>query len=152
MFDDVASNKAMQSLFASYSKRFIQTLKNEEIEFSILCDTSIIQFSPPLSFELQKRIGKMSVFVLSGYSFESIEVFHHHFAFEAGLILENGKDVATLLKVPYAGVVQILIQDESTSQSVPIFINPFESSKTQALDDSISAILSNNMNLLESKK
>lgn len=151
MLDNIASNTTIQNLFASCAKGFIQALKNERIEFSILCDTSIVNFNPPLSFELQRRIGKVSIFVLSGYSFESIQTFNHYFTFEAGLILENGKDIATLLKVPYMSVVQILIQDEDASQSIPIFINPFESSQIQALDDSIAAILSNNMDLIEGK-
>lgn len=152
MLNNIASNKIMQNLFASCAKNFIQTLKNEKIEFSILCDTSIVNFDPPLSFELQRRIGKVSIFVLSGYSFESIQTFNHYFTFEAGLILENSKDIATLLKVPYMSVVQILIQDEESSQSIPIFINPFESSQIQTLNDSITAILSKNMDLIESKR
>lgn len=152
MLDNIASNTTIQNLFASCAKGFIQTLRSEGLEFSILCDTGIVHFEPPLSFELRNRIGKVSIFVLSGYSFESIQTFGNYFTFEAGLILENGKDVGTLLKVPYMSVVQILIQDEESSQSIPIFINPFESSKVQALDDSIAAILSNNMDLIEGRE
>lgn len=152
MLNNIASNATIQNLFALCAKNFVQTLKTEGIEFSILCDTGIVHFDPPLSFELRNRIGKVSIFVLSGYSFESIQTFNNYFTFEAGLILENGKDIATLLKVPYMSVVQILIQDEDASQSIPIFINPFESSQVQALDDSIAAILSNNMDLIESKR
>lgn len=149
MLSNLTSNARVQHLFSSCARRFIQTLKNEQIEFSILCDTRIMRFDPPLSIELLQRIGKMSVFVLSGYSFESIRIFSHYFSFEAGLILENGKDVATLLHVPYVSIIQILIQDEEQSQSVPIFINPLESPQVQDLDDSFSAILSKNIDLIK---
>ncbi|MCE3046806.1 hypothetical protein [Helicobacter kayseriensis] len=149
MFKYMAQNPKFQKLFALHAKEFITQLKNEGLHFSIACDTSLVCFDPPLIDEIKEKIGKVAIFILSGYSFESLEVFDDFFVFEAGLILKEGEDIGTILKIPYASVIQILAQDEDSSYPIPIFVNPFETKEDKKQEDSMHAILSKNPNLLK---
>lgn len=150
MLEKIANNSNVCSLFCSHAKDFLEMLKVENLHFSVVCDTELIEFDPPLTQELQNKLGKMSVFILSGYSFETLKISKDFFSFEAGLIVEEGNDFATLLKIPYVGVVQILAQGEDTS--IPLFINPFEAKKIKECKDSKQAILAKNQILLKRKK
>ncbi|WP_051420641.1 hypothetical protein [Helicobacter pametensis] len=149
---EFSAPQSLQPFFESHARDFITFFHSQGVHFSIACETSLIHFDPPLTQELKDKIGKIGFFILSGYSFDSLEVFKDYFIFEAGLILEEGKDIGTILKIPYIGVVQILIQDQNTHQPTPIFFNPFEPIEAKRHEESMRAILSKNASLLKDQK
>lgn len=152
MIEQVANSAKMQNVLQKHAKEIIQTLYEEDLHFSIVCDTSLIQFSPPLSVEMRERLGKVAVFILSGYSFQSLKLADNHFEFEAGLIMQSGEDLGTILEIPYHSVMQIVIQDENETQSIMVYCNPFEFTPSQEVEDSMMAILSNNAHILYKDK
>lgn len=143
----------MHKLFFTHARDFIRHLQQGKTHFSITCDTSLLTFDPPLSKTLREQIGDVAFFILSGYSFQSIQIQEQDFVFEAGLIAEEG-DIGTIITVPYLALIQILLHEENSSQSLPIYVNPFKFSqhKIQTQSDSKQAILSKNANILGVKK
>lgn len=148
MIEQVANSAKMQNVLQKHAKEIMNTLYEEGLHFSIVCDTSLIRFTPALSLQMRERLGKVAVFILSGYSFQSLELGETHFEFEAGLVMQNGEDVGTILEIPYHSVMQVVIQDESETQSIMVYCNPFEFTPTQEAEDSMMAILSNNPHIL----
>lgn len=142
----------LQTTLQRHAKEVIATLIEEDMHFSIVCDTTFIKFTPPLSAEMRERLGKVAVFILSGYSFQSLELGENHFEFEAGLVMKNGEDLGTILEIPYHSVMQIVLQDDNDAQSVMIYCNPFEVTQTQEMEDSMLAILSNNPHIFYKDK
>lgn len=149
MIERVANSAKIQEVLQRHAKEVIATLYQEELHFSIVCDTSFIQFTPSLSVEMRERLGKVAVFILSGYSFQSLKIEVDYFEFEAGLVMQNGEDLGTVLRIPYYSVMQVIVQDDNDApQSIMIYCNPFEFAQNQEMEDSIMAILSNNAHLL----
>lgn len=144
-----ANHMKIRNLLLSHAKDLIQTFCDEGIHFSIACKTEMLNFNPPLTIDLQERIGEIAFFVLSGYSFQSLEIFEKCLVFEAGLTMANGEDIGTLITIPYSAIVQILSQEESMHQPIPIFINPFGEHQANDFNDSLNAILSKNLDLVQ---
>lgn len=152
MIEQVANSSKMQNVLQKHAKEIISALYEEGLHFSIVCDTSFIRFTPSLTPQMKERLGKVAVFILSGYSFQSLEIGESHFEFEAGLVMQNGEDLGTILEIPYHSVMQVVIQDESETQSIMVYCNPFEFIPSQELEDSMMAILSNNSHILYKDK
>lgn len=144
----IQNNPKIHNILQRHAKEMIEFLNNENISFSIACSTSLLHFSPPLNQDLYQKIGRIGVFVLSGYSFESIEIEQSFFEFEAGLTMSSGEDVGTVIQVPYIAILQILVQDDLTTRPIPIYLNPFEAEEN-GIEDSIQAVLSKNLHLLK---
>lgn len=145
----IQNNPKIHSTLQQHAKEMIVLLQRENINFSIACVTSLLDFTPSLNFDLYQKIGRVGVFVLSGYSFESIEIEEGFFEFEAGLTMSNGEDIGTIIRIPYIAILQILVQDSTIARPVPIFINPFEVEEESDMEDSIQAILSKNLHLVK---
>lgn len=152
MIEQVANSVKMQNMLQKHAKEMITVLHQENLHFSIICDTSLIRFSPPLSRQMKERLGKIAAFILSGYSFQSLEINENYFEFEAGLVMQNGEDLGTTLEIPYHSVMQIVVQDENENQSIMVYCNPFEFTPTPEVEDSMLAILSNNSHILYKDK
>lgn len=148
MIEQVANSAKMQNVLQKHAKEIIATLHEEGLHFSIVCDTSFIRFTPALTPSMRERLGKVAVFILSGYSFQSLELGETHFEFEAGLVMQNGEDLGTILEIPYHSVMQVVIQDENETQSIMVYCNPFEFTPAPEVEDSMLAILSNNSHIL----
>ena len=100
----------------------------------------MLNFDPSLSSELKAQIGEIACFILSGYSLQSLEIFEQNLVFE---------DVGTIITVPYGAIMQILFQDEEMQQASPIFVNPFENMDEDDFNNSLNAILSKNLDLVD---
>lgn len=144
----ISDHQKIYNTLILHSKNLIQNLYFEKISFSMACRTKMLNFDPPLTPELQTQLGEIAFFILSGYSFQSLEIFDQYLIFEAGLTLKNGQDIGTTISVPYGAIMQILFQGEDMQQPSPIFINPFEDMERDYFDDSLEAILSKNLDLV----
>ncbi len=149
MFNYLSNHQKIYNILLSHSKDLITKLHFEEIPFSLVCRTKMLNFDPSLSSELKAQIGEIACFILSGYSLQSLEIFEQNLVFEAGLTLKNGQDVGTIITVPYGAIMQILFQDEEMQQASPIFVNPFENMDEDDFNNSLNAILSKNLDLVD---
>ncbi|RDU56391.1 hypothetical protein CQA49_01650 [Helicobacter sp. MIT 00-7814] len=116
----VLKNPQLQKLLIKHAKEILALLVQEGISFSILCDISKTHFDPSLPEDIAKDIDELSLFVLAGYTFESIEFETHCISFEAGFGSQN---FGSVVSIEYEGVVQILLQDPQLLQEVSLFVN-----------------------------
>ncbi|PAF42491.1 hypothetical protein [Helicobacter sp. 11S02596-1] len=125
----------------------INFLAHNNLNFCILCDLSKVSFEPPLPQEIFEKFGPLVLFVLAGYTFESLRVFDDSVAFEAGF----GKDnIGSVVSVSLEGIIQVIVKDKKDNNIVLfnrydmslVFGNPDE----EAMQDSMEAILSNPQN------
>ncbi len=96
----------LRLLLSRHAKRIIYHLKEHEIHFSLQCIAHRVSFEPKLPEEISKNFHPAIDFILSGYTFDSIEMWEDEFLFEAGF----GKDnFASVVRVPFSSITQISI-------------------------------------------
>ncbi|BDQ29412.1 hypothetical protein [Helicobacter ailurogastricus] len=123
-------------------------LHETRTHFSIFCSLAQVYFDPPLPEEQRADFGSFVLFVLAGYTFESLKIYPElsHISFEAGL----GDNFETTVKIALEGIVQIIVKDKNDS-NVVLFnrCDPhsiFADSAAEALQSSKDAILSDPRN------
>ncbi len=123
-------------------------LHHNRINFSIFCDLSKVRFEPLLPQDLLESFGAFVLFVLAGYTFESLKIYREtpEISFEAGL----GDNIETTVKITLSGIVQIIIKDKNDSNVVlfnrcdPSML--FTDNTTEQLQSSKDAFLSDPRN------
>ncbi|WP_233704445.1 hypothetical protein [Helicobacter cynogastricus] len=89
-------------------------LHANRVNFSVFCDLSKVRFEPLLPRDLLEGFGTFVLFVLAGYTFESLKIQHQEISFEAGL----GDDIETTVNIALEGIVQIIIKDKNDANVV----------------------------------
>ena len=121
-------------------------LFDKGIEFAIVAEIEYIDFNPPLPKEVSDSLKDLSLFIISGYTFESGSVSEEYFKFEAGFGSEN---IGSLLSMPLLAIKQIIIGE------YPIAINiakPMPKKRQIDTSHSMEALLKNPENLKLLKK
>lgn len=116
----ICQNIKLKALLTKHAKEILHLLIEQNISFSILCDISKTTFDPPLPSDIDKNLDTLTLFVLAGYTFESIEIGAHSISFEAGF---GARNFGSLVTIQYDGIVQILLQDSTLAQEISLFIN-----------------------------
>ncbi|BEG56496.1 hypothetical protein NHP21005_01840 [Helicobacter sp. NHP21005] len=123
-------------------------LHQTHTHFSVFCALEHVRFDPPIPEEQIADFGSFVLFVLAGYTFESLKIAKDppHISFEAGL----GDNFETTVRIALEGVVQIIVKDRNDS-NVVLFnrCDPhsiFADSTAEALQSSKDAILSDPRN------
>jgi hypothetical protein len=119
-------------------------LFKEEQNFGILCKVEHLQFTPELPQDIKESFPQMTLFVLTGYTYESAQIQADALLFEAGFGAENFGSVVT---VPLLSIVQVIIDEQ------PIFLNlasPIQEIETKnvekdekGVNNSMNAFMSN---------
>ncbi len=123
-------------------------LYHHRVHFSIFCDLCCVRFEPPLPQEQIESFGNFVLFVLAGYTFDSLKIHGEipEIHFEAGL----GDHIETTVKIVLEGIVQIIVKDKNDSNVVlfnrcdPSLI--FVDNTAEQLQSSKDAILSDPRN------
>lgn len=113
-------NLKLKALLTRHAKEILQLLVAQDMSFNILCEVSKTTFDPPLPPETIHNLDTLTLFVIAGYSLESIEFKTHGISFEAGFGIQ---DFGSLVTIEYDGIVQILIQDSTILQEISLFLN-----------------------------
>ena len=95
----------------------LRLLKANNHHFSIWCDMRKVRFNPPLSQEIMVKFEDFGLFVLAGYTFESLEISNSKVFFEAGFGTDNE---GSLVEVSINGIYQIISKDIHNSD-IPLF-------------------------------
>ncbi|MDY0051263.1 MAG: hypothetical protein RBR65_01875, partial [Aliarcobacter sp.] len=90
-------------------KETIIFLLNKDQEFSITANIESATFTPELPESIKKQMNKFSLFILSNYTYSTVQVNDYHLSFEAGFGSEN---FGSVVKIPLHSVFQIVV-DES---------------------------------------
>ncbi|MGP1580941.1 MAG: hypothetical protein ACTTH5_08010 [Wolinella sp.] len=146
----IGSDRKFHLMMEAHAHDVIEYLIKHGITFSIFCPLSSVHFDPPLPQKIRSHFSNITLFVLAGYTFESIILNRHDLCFEAGFGEEN---FGSLVRVPLGSILQILIQDDNgedhalfTSLSAAfdgLGVDLDPNSDEEGLQSSIASLLSN---------
>ncbi len=89
---------------------YLQFLSKNHLSFNLLCERDAIDFSPKLPKEIHEKFGSLVLFVLAGYTLESLMIDAQSVQFEAGFGPNN---IGSVVQVKLSGIIQILIKEKN---------------------------------------
>ncbi len=89
---------------------YLQFLSKNHLNFNLLCERDAIDFSPKLPKEIHEKFGALVLFVLAGYTLESLMIDVQSVQFEAGFGPNN---IGSVVQVGLSGIIQILIKEKN---------------------------------------
>ncbi|MUU27467.1 hypothetical protein [Helicobacter pylori] len=89
---------------------YLQFLSKNHLSFNLLCERDAIDFSPKLPKEIHEKFGSLVLFVLAGYTLESLMIDAQSVQFEAGFGPNN---IGSVVQVELPGIIQILIKEKN---------------------------------------
>ncbi len=109
MINDIIEDIEYKKLVEEQIKENIIFLLNKNQEFSVTANIESATFTPELPNVIKDQMHKFSLFILSNYTYSTVQINDMHLSFEAGFGSENfGSEV----KIPLHSVFQIIV-DES---------------------------------------
>ena len=108
MIKDIIENKNIKISWTT-NKREYSVFINKNQEFSITANLEPISFTPELPKVIKDQMHKFSLFILSNYTYTTVQVDDEYLSFEAGFGNEN---FGSVVKIPLHAVFQIVV-DES---------------------------------------
>ncbi|PDW74495.1 hypothetical protein [Helicobacter pylori] len=89
---------------------YLQFLSKNHLSFNLLCERDAIDFSPKLPKEIHEKFDALVLFVLAGYTLESLMIDAQSVQFEAGFGPNN---IGSVVQVKLPGIIQILIKEKN---------------------------------------
>jgi len=142
MNKEVFETKSYKEMIIKNIYNTIEFLLKEGVEFSIICYTDFIEFNPPIPSEIIE-FNEITLFAISGYSFESSSITKSSFTFEAGFGAQN---YGSYLKIPLEAIMQIVVGEDV------LLLNYYEPKEEQEVTNSMDILLNNPENLKLIKK
>jgi hypothetical protein len=109
MIRDIIENDNYRILVEKQIKENILFLLEKNQEFSITANIEPITFNPELPKVIKEQMHKFSLFILSNYTYTTVQVDDEFLSFEAGFGNEN---FGSVVKIPLHSIFQIIV-DES---------------------------------------
>ena len=109
MVKDIIEDNGYKSLVEKQIKENILFLLEKNKEFSITANIEPISFTPELPKVIKDQMHKFSLFILSNYTYTTVQINDEYMTFEAGFGNEN---FGSVVKIPLYAIFQIII-DES---------------------------------------
>ncbi|GAA8348098.1 hypothetical protein KH0155_27970 [Helicobacter pylori] len=102
--------RELRLLNNKHCMEYLQFLSKNHLSFNLLCERDAIDFSPKLPKEIHEKFGSLVLFVLAGYTLESLMVDAQSVQFEAGFGPNN---IGSVVQVELPGIIQILIKEKN---------------------------------------
>jgi len=109
MIQNIIESEDYKNLVEKQICENILFLLEKNQEFSITANIGPITFTPELPKVIKEQMHKFSLFILSNYTYSTIQVDDEFLSFEAGFGNEN---FGSVVKIPLHAVFQIIV-DES---------------------------------------
>lgn len=109
MIKNIIENEEYKDLVEKQIKENILFLLEKNQEFSITANIEPITFTPELPTVIKSHMNKFSLFILSNYTYTTIQIDDEYMSFEAGFGNEN---FGSVVKLPLYAIFQIIV-DES---------------------------------------
>jgi hypothetical protein len=109
MIKNIIENEDYKNLVEKQVKENILFLLDKNQEFSITANIEPITFTPELPKVIKDQMHKFSLFILSNYTYTTIQIDNQFMSFEAGFGNEN---FGSVVKIPLFAIFQIIV-DES---------------------------------------
>ena len=108
MVKDIIENNEYKSLVEKQIKETILFLLEKNQEFSITANIEPISFTPELPKVIKDQMHKFSLFILSNYTYTTVQINDEYMIFEAGFGNEN---FGSVVKIPLYAIFQIVIDE-----------------------------------------
>ncbi len=151
--EKILHDRKFRGLQKTHCREILEYLIHKKVNFSIVCNVSCVKFEPELPSEIRGAFSELTVFILAGYTFESLELDEENLYFEAGFGEEN---LGSFVTAPLESIVQILLPNETDIRAdFCVFINLLATyavgkNESEGNDDGVSssmkALLSNPKN------
>ncbi|GAA8296266.1 hypothetical protein HpBT174_08420 [Helicobacter pylori] len=102
--------RELRLLNNKHCMEYLQFLSRNHLSFNLLCERDAIDFSPKLPKEIHEKFGSLVLFVLAGYTLESLIIDTQSVQFEAGFGPNN---IGSVVQVELPGIIQILIKEKN---------------------------------------
>ncbi len=102
--------RELRLLNNKHCMEYLQFLSKNHLSFNLLCERDAIDFSPRLPKEIHEKFGSLVLFVLAGYTLESLMIDTQSVQFEAGFGPNN---IGSVVQVELPGIIQILIKEKN---------------------------------------
>ncbi len=102
--------RELRLLNNKHCMEYLQFLSKNHLSFNLLCERDAIDFSPKLPKEIHEKFGSLMLFVLAGYTLESLIIDTQSVQFEAGFGPNN---IGSVVQVELPGIIQILIKEKN---------------------------------------
>ncbi|GAA9063787.1 hypothetical protein Taitung243_14290 [Helicobacter pylori] len=102
--------RELRLLNNKHCMEYLQFLSKNHLSFNLLCERDAIDFSPKLPKEIHEKFGSLVLFVLAGYTLESLMIDAQSVQFEAGFGPNN---IGSVVQVELPGIIQILIKEKN---------------------------------------
>ncbi|GAA6914550.1 hypothetical protein AOH269_05810 [Helicobacter pylori] len=102
--------RELRLLNNKHCMEYLQFLSKNHLSFNLLCERDAIDFSPKLPKEIHEKFGALVLFVLAGYTLESLIIDAQSVQFEAGFGPNN---IGSVVQVELPGIIQILIKEKN---------------------------------------
>ncbi len=102
--------RELRLLNNKHCMEYLQFLSKNHLSFNLLCERDAIDFSPKLPEEIHEKFGALVLFVLAGYTLESLVIDAQSVQFEAGFGPNN---IGSVVQVELPGIIQILIKEKN---------------------------------------
>lgn len=109
MINDIIESEEYKKLVEIQIKENVLFLLKKNQEFSITANIEPITFNPELPKIIKNQMHKFSLFILSNYTYTTVQIDDEYISFEAGFGNEN---FGSVVKIPLHAVFQIVV-DES---------------------------------------
>ncbi|TLD88692.1 hypothetical protein [Helicobacter sp. MIT 05-5294] len=146
-------DKKFRELLKGHSREILEYLIRKNINFSIVCNVNRVKFEPELPDSIRGTFSDLTVFILAGYTFESLELDSNNLYFEAGFGEEN---LGSFVTTPIDSIVQILLpNDEDLRADFCVYVNLFatfmeaeqnQNGEEEGISSSMKALLANPKN------
>ena len=108
MITDIIEEIKYKDLVTKQIRETIDLLLEKGEEFSITANIETITFTPSLPESIQEQLAEFPLFILSNYTYTTVQIENNFISFEAGYGSENFGSVA---KMPLHSIFQIIIDD-----------------------------------------
>ena len=108
MIKDIIENEEYKNLVEKQIKENILFLVEKNQEFSITANIEPITFTPELPKVIKDQMHKFSLFILSNYTYTTVEIDDDYLTFEAGFGNEN---FGSVVKIPLFAIFQIVVEE-----------------------------------------
>ena len=109
MIKNIIEDEEYKNLIENQIKETVFFLLEKNQEFSITANIEPVTFTPELPSVIRNQMHKFSLFILSNYTYTTIQINDEYMTFEAGFGNEN---FGSVVKIPLYAIFQIVI-DES---------------------------------------
>ena len=149
--ENLFKNKKFEQLLKNHCREILFFLIQRKVNFSIICKIDCVKFEPELPSEIAQNFGELTVFILAGYTFESLEIDEHNLYFEAGFGSEN---LGSFVTAPLDCIVQIILPNQDNFPSdfcvyinlLATYASPNNKEDSEGITRSMKALLSNYRN------